>query len=205
MSRHPLAEIIAGQFAADIPFDGQLLTSETDAEQVPNVIAHSSGRLCLAYIFEDPGTINARIKYVYTDVGRTSFSFITLTPAGSVYPLEASLCELANGDIGIVYLGMSGTSFVLRRVVLSAEGAVVTADTQIASYVAADVIASPFVIRTDAPNYLLVYTKVDGSDYRIEKRTSSDFLTWSAESEIAPAGISTAALRRERFLEDEAS
>jgi hypothetical protein len=51
VSRRPLVEILSSSPTADIPFDGQKLTTESTAETAPNAITHSSGRLCVVYTF----------------------------------------------------------------------------------------------------------------------------------------------------------
>lgn len=73
-SRHPLIEIISSQSIADIPFDGQYLTSELTDESKPGVITHSTGRICGIYSY---GT--ATIKYFYTDTARTLYNFVDLS------------------------------------------------------------------------------------------------------------------------------
>ncbi len=193
-SRRPLIEIISKNSVNDIPFDGQLLTAQTLNEQKPNAIAHSSGRLCQIFSYgpNPPGT-ELWFKYVYTDAGRTTFNFVTISrPVSDIIFVEASLCELQNGNIGIIYYATQGTAHVLRFIILSVTGAVVVADTQIASYTSLYPIATPFVIKLADNSYLLIYTKKDGANYRIMKRTSSDFQTWSAESECSIGGLSGA-------------
>jgi hypothetical protein len=143
-SRHPLVEIIASQWTADIPFDGSLLTSETLNESKPNVITHSSGRLCAIFTFDQ--TPSAILKYVYTDITRSTFSFVTI-PANGV-PDEASLCEMDDGNILIVYRDVDGGNNRLRRLVVSPIGVVVSADALIESFATDSyVIQGPFVIK----------------------------------------------------------
>jgi hypothetical protein len=189
-SRHPIVEIVSSQATSDIPFDGQLLTEETTNESKPNVITHSTNRLCQIYLF---GTTS--FKYVYTDINRQEFNFVTITPPSLHTPIEATLCELANGNIGIVYICSysSPVSRQLRYLVISPEGVVVTADTQIGTdyAVATYLIDMPFVIRLINGTFLLVYyhKTVSGATYQIKKRTCpADFITWSAESECVITG-----------------
>jgi hypothetical protein len=186
-SRHPVVEIVSSQNTSDIPFDGQFLTEEATNETKPNVITHSTGRLCQVY------TYGSYFKYVYTDVERQEFNFVTITLSTSHVPIEATLCELENGNIGIIYISTIGAARHLRYIVLSPTGVVVTVDTLIASYTTATtVIDMPFVIRLANGTFLLVYYHytVAGTVYRIEKRTCpADFTTWSAESECSVGGL----------------
>jgi hypothetical protein len=182
-SRHPLIEIISQPSIADIPFNGQFLTTEIIDEQKPNVITHSSGRLCLIYSF---GSIPALLKYVYTDEERMEFHFIDLSLPISRIPIEASICELANEnkDIGIIYIATYGENYELRYRTISVVGAPGFDDTLIASYTSSNPIDSPFVIRLISGSFLLVYTKADDPDYFIIKRTVSDFEDWDDSEEF---------------------
>ena len=121
VSRRPLVEILSSSPAADIPFDGQKLTTESTAETAPNAITHSSGRLCVVYTFGSG--VSAQLKYVYTDTDRSTFSFVTVAAA---YLLDASLCEMGDGNIGIVCLTKDGTNYYLKTLILSPTGSVVS-------------------------------------------------------------------------------
>ena len=186
-SRRPLVEILSQNPIADIPFDGNILTAETDPEQKPNSIIHSSGRLCLVYHFDPTGATPPMIKYVYTDVDRGVFNIVNLT-IGSGDLKEASLCELANGNIGIVFI----QGLLLRYLIVTVEGVIVTSSTTIETFTSSYVIDMPFVVRLADNSYLLVYYKKTnaGPSYRIMKRTSANFTAWSAEAECSIGGTS---------------
>ncbi len=47
---------------------------------------------------------------------------------------------------------------------------------------------------------LLVYTKQSGSDWFLYSRTSTDFVTWSAESQMSVAGLTSTNIKRNAFL-----
>jgi hypothetical protein len=180
ISHHPIMEIISSKFTSDIPYLGQYLTSDLTASTKPNAISHSSGRLCLIYNYGA-----SKFKYVYTDTEKTSFYFteINLTPNGSV---EATLCELVDGNIGIIYISDLGTTRQLRYMIIDPTGEVVHVDTLIATYTESEkIIDMPFVIRLQNGTYLLVYyhQTVAGPSYVFMRRTSSDFVAWSSESE----------------------
>ncbi len=192
-SRRPLAEIISSPATADIPFIGQFLTSESTNEQKPNVITHSSGRLCLLYNFGSEGVL----KYVYTDIQRTTFTTVDLTPwppSPYAHPILGScLCELSGGNIGLIYICDDGATRYLRRMIISVTGDVVTADASIASYAETSyLIDMPFVTRLANAIYLLVYahqTIGSPNTCAIMKRTSANFMTWGAESECSISNL----------------
>lgn len=207
-SRHPIIEIISRNPVDDIPFDGQFLTSETINEQRPNVITHSSGRLCGIYLYEHTTpTPYPDFKYFYTDEERTIFNYVTLDSPIGIDFIEASICELVNGNIGIIYYAKSGTNHRLYFKIITVTGSQVVADTQIATYTSAYVLGTPFVIKLANDSYLLVYTKVDGASYRIMKRTSPiepdpdlDFRNWSAESILSIGGLSASVRKYDTSL-----
>lgn len=194
-SRRPLAEILSSSFAPDIPFDGQLLTSETTNEQKPNVIAHSSGRLCTLYAF---GT--RYLKFVYTDTDRTVFTPVTIDAGSGHTVIDASLCEISGGNVGIIYLETSGGNYNLRAMVLSPTGAVVFAASTIGTHPTTDWANAPFVQRLASGTYLLVYAYKTGTTYSIQKKTSSDFAAWSASSECVISGLTSTKRRNNPAL-----
>jgi len=121
-SRHPLVEIVSAQKGDDIPFDGTYLTPEIFNEYSPSVIAHSSGRLCLAYCYGPDANDDSGIKYVYTDTDRTTFNTVTIELYTSdAYEMKSvAICEMTNGNIGIICLVDDSSANVyrlLRRVV----------------------------------------------------------------------------------------
>ena len=196
LSRHPIVEIISSQLVDDIPFDGALLTAETTNEDKPNLITHSSGRLCLVYTFDSPTAV---LKYCYTDSDRTMFTTVTIDPPSNHEFVEASLCELANGDIGIVYHArrLSDQYHILRQMVLTVEGEVVSADSQIAAYVLPTAVYNPWISRLQNGSFLLVYVKKDGANWYIMKRTAAagSFGSFGAESALSISGFNIADAR----------
>lgn len=191
-SRHPLVEIVSAQRGNDIPFDGSFLTSETFNEYAPAMIAHSSGRIVLAYVYYD-GT-KSGIKFVYTDTARTEFTTVTL----DLYTYTASeiksvsLCEMTGGDIGMILLveDKGSSLYRLARRIYTATGTAVS-NAEIANWSSATYTADPWVQTIGTNSYLLVYGKKSGSAYYIYKRTSSDFLTWGSETQLSISGLTS--------------
>lgn len=192
-AHNPIIEIISYGLTDDIPFDGQFLTHETTNEQKPNIILHSSGKLVFVYNY---GT--ASLEFVTTDAGKTEFSHVNLSRTSlgcsSIETiLEASLCEMSDTNIGIVFITSDTSNYYLRRAIITISGTV-NSTGQIASYLKSSysLIKSPFVIILSDDSYYLVYI-LDDSSYlsKVYKRTSSDFITWSSEAEISISGLST--------------
>jgi hypothetical protein len=193
-SRHPLCEIISAQKGDDIPFDGTFLTPETFNEFSPSVIAHSSGRLCLAYCYGPDSDDDCGIKYVYTDTDRTIFHTVTIELyTSSAYVMKSiSICEMSDGNIGLVYLvdDTSNHLYRLLRRIVTVTGTAVS-NAEIASWSHDTYTSDPWVSTIDTNSYLLVYGKISGADYYIYKRTSADFATWSAESALSIGGLTS--------------
>lgn len=189
ISHKPIVEIISSKLSTEMPFDGQFLTSDPTPETKPNTITHSSGRLCLIYT----DGISPGFTYVYTDIERTIFNFVHLSLPSDHTPIEATLCELTDGNIGIVYVATYGTYRKLYYLILSITGEIIPIDDPlIAEYVIATyVIDNPFISRLQNGTYLLVYYHKTVSEltYKIQKRTSGDFITWSEESECEIDGL----------------
>lgn len=186
VSRRPLVEILSSSPAADIPFDGQKLTTESTAENAPNAITHSTGRLCAVYTFGSGQT--AQLKYVYTDTSRSTFSFAAVSAA---YLVEASLCEMGDGNLGVVCLAKDSTNYYLKTLIFSPTGAIVTALATIATIAVANWVGSPAVVRLSSGTHILAYAYKTGTTCSIQKRTSADFSSWSAASACSIGGLST--------------
>ena len=187
MSRKPIVEIISAGTVADIPFDGQQLFDTLTNEQKPNVITHSSGRLCLIYTFGNA------FRYVYTDPARTEFHSVDISVTAGQTAVEATLCEVDSGHVGIVYYSTTGANQILRRMIISPTGEILTAVADIQSYGATHhILSAPFVVRLANGSYFLVYAHKnidDGNTYSISKRTSTDFVTWSPEGTCSIGGL----------------
>ena len=193
-SRHPLVEITSSQRNADIPFDGSFLTGETFNEFGPNVIPHSTGRLCAAYCYGPDGDGDCGIKYVYTDVARTEFTEVGIELyTTTAYVMKGvSICEMTGGNIALVYLVDDTSSHVYRllRRIITVTGTAVS-NAEIANWSHDTFTSDPWVTTLTTNSYLLVYGKKSGSDYFIYKRTSSDCVTWSAESALSIADLTS--------------
>ena len=194
-SHHIIAEIKNAGGQA-IPFDGKLLTAETTDESNPNVITHSTGRICTISVF---GT--DKLQYIYSDIARKTFeTTVTLDDTtdlglgGAVTITDCSIVELADATIGLVFVCYDGSNYYLRQSVLSIAG-VVASNALIETYAISTYpeIRSPFCILMASGDYLLVYIIEDTTpEWNVNMRTCGDFSTWSAEAAITPAGITTA-------------
>ncbi len=191
--RRPMIDIIVRAGVSAIPFQGNLLTTESVNENSPNCIAHSSGRICLAYYYGSDGSAPYySIKYVYSDIDRTYFT--TATYANTNFnAIGIDLCELADGNIGIVWIenNTNAHQYQLKRKIVTVTGEEVSAAT-INSWSYGVYTSGPTVVyNVEGGNYIMVYAKISGSDYYLYQRTSADFITWSGEMAISIGGLTS--------------
>ena len=213
-TRHPLVEIKSYSTISDIPFAGTFLTNETFDEYDPAVIAHSDGRLCLAYLYgPDPASSSSDedigIKYVYSDINRSYFTTVTIplydSFSGANYTLEhLSLCEMADGNIGMVLLIKdltAGTNYYILYRIITVEGEAVS-DGEIDHWSTGYWTSDPYVYLVEAQSssdsdaYMVVFTKQSASNYIFQKYTSSDFESWTGPTTMSIGGLTSTLYKR---------
>lgn len=196
MDRHPLVEVISDQWTSAIPFDGQYFNDYTTDETLPEIIMHSSGRITGLYA---SGESPLNLMFLYTDTNRTTWYSRQINLGGN-YTLDGmSLTELANGDIGITWIdtwaGISTSR--LRTMVVDEDGDTVTAASTVESWNTNNYwVDSPNVIKISGETtYLLTYAYNDvnagggSGEYRLHKRTSSNFTSWNTGEELGIGGL----------------
>ena len=187
-TRHPLCKILSVENVPAIPFNGELLSTATPNEQHPAARVHSTGRLVVAFAVD--GTTDI-LRYGYTDTSRTFFTYVDLTLTLGCVCGEVAFCELADGNIGLIWEETySGTRTIKYRKVTAVgvdlapavTGTILTNNT-------ADFFTGPCVERMADDSYLMVYGVMDGTHYHLYRRTSADFVTWAAAAEIDTSGL----------------
>ena len=151
-TRHPLVDITSFQRVPDIPFDGELLHTVTRSEREPVCLVHSSGRLIAASLYGVNGSGSYGINYTYTDMERTEFTHVDITLSAN--PSGISIVELANGNIGMVYI--DGT-YNLRYRIITPLGVAVSSGT-IATWTSTAG-SSHVWVSTVGSDYMVVYVK----------------------------------------------
>ena len=188
INHRPLVEIVSSPASAAIPLRGNYLNPSTDAESDPNIIETSTGRLAMVFVQDD------ELQYYYTDINKISWNIVV---GLCTFPItDASLCELTNGNIGIVVnVDFSEGQYGIKYIIITPTGTIVTSETDIIAS-QTNWLSAPYVIALADSTYLLVYAEGTGgppsqaNTYYLQKRTSSDFASWSAASEITLSGLS---------------
>ena len=175
-SRHPLVEIKSAPLTPDIPFDGVVFSPASTHELHPFVFNHSSSITIVLYASDNNIVFNS------TNADGTQFTNLDLLTPTVVSRTGITACELVSGLIGILWF--EGT-YVLKSMIVDVEGTVVTAPATIASWSSTIGSHISVVYDTVAELYYMVYAKTaTGPEYYLYKRTSANFLSWSAESAI---------------------
>lgn len=199
-SHHPLIEILSMEMTPSIPFVGSFLDAASDnMESYPAMFTHSSGRLSLVFAdstdtFDHTG--GWAVNYAYTDTSRSAWAAYdrhTITAESHFEGLGA--CELSDATIGVVYFQHTGATRVLKYMILPETGGAALNAATIATE--GDVyVSGPCVIKLADDSYFMAYVLYDvgTAHYHLYTRTSADFATWSAASEIDFGSVSTTVL-----------
>lgn len=187
-TRSPLCRILSCENVDAIPFNGEFLSTATVNEQHPAVAIHSTDRLFGAYAVGPDNTNHYYLRYIYTDTDRTYFTVVDFDLGAYHVAGEVSVCELADGSIGLIWIETaSGTTYVkYRNITVAGENLDPAVTGTIFAQASTAFLSGPFVVTLSDDTYLMVYGAQDGdSHYHLYRRTSADFVTWSAASEIS--------------------
>jgi hypothetical protein len=202
-SRHPLVEIISKEWAASIPMDGQYLDTTTNPEKYPNAITLSDGSLVTVCSYVASGA--GYIRYRYSDAERMYFTTVDIALGSGETINDLSLCELADGNVGIMYISTDGSYRRLKSRIVTPPGVAVGSVTTIRTFAAKTTwVSGPFVTKLADDSYLAVFSEVvtgdDPDHYHLYKYTSSNFTSWTGPTEIAPSGLDDTLYKRNPSL-----
>lgn len=185
--RRPLVELKSVQSSSSIPFQGTPFNYNTTDEDKSALLYHSTGILVSIWARSGSLIIN------YSDSDKITWTEVTLyTYSGDITSLD--ICEKSDGNIGIVYVRVfSGTEYITQATVNSS-GSVVSAASTISSYNSDYDINGISLELMNNGSYIISYSKYDESvspDYGLYTRTSNDFSSWAAESEVTTGFTAT--------------
>ncbi|MBW2591843.1 MAG: hypothetical protein JRE58_02365 [Deltaproteobacteria bacterium] len=172
-----------------IPTSGNYFNFLTEKEEEPHIISLSTGRLGVVLERIYVGTGTPRIHYLYTPTDRSEWTEVLISPHSYYDPC---ICELANGNVGVVVKCNND----LYYKIITPTGATVT-DWTLLYDPGTNWVANPYVIKLANDSYLLVYPEGTGTPpsesntYSLQMRTSSNFTSWSASTDITPAAFAS--------------
>lgn len=181
-SRKPLCRILSKENAASIPFDGAFLNNSSAInEQHPSAVVHSTGRLFVAFMV-GPSAGNYTLRYGYTDVDQTYYTYVDFTLSAFRVGGEVTVCELADGNVGLIWAETyAGTRTVkYRKITVTGADLSPAVTGTILTNATSAFFAGPAVAKLADDSYLMVYGAMDGANYNLYYRTSADFVTWAA-------------------------
>ena len=189
MERQPAIELISEEFLASIPFQGNSFGIAQGGTFRPHLIQHSSGRLCNAYVDG-----SNELQWMFTDTARNQWTTVDLSAITTDADYVTAV-ELADGNIGLVYLTSWSGDKILRQATITPQGVVVTSESTIEDLNNAYEYSQPYVTRLSSGTYYLTYTQKDSAtpDYKVLKRTCTTWGSWTSSSDVTPSGLNTEA------------
>jgi len=191
ISHKPIIEMISQQDADVIPIHGNYFNTDSNLEQDPNVIVTSEGRLAAIYDYAFTGSYVNGFKYLYTPTDRSEWIAVTVTKPYAATATYPCLCELTDGNIGIVFK----CSGKLYWKIITPTGTLVTDSTELYDP-SGNWLGHPYVVTLANDNYLLVFPEgtetppnTDGS-YYLKSIITSGFTSWGSPSTITLTGLS---------------
>ena len=186
INHRPIVELTSSPMGDIVPVAGNYFNTLSTAEYEPQIISMSTGRL--AVILQRSGDL----YYLYTPTDRSEWIEVLVTHPYVTNASDPCICELANGNIGIIFV-VDQTSLYYK--IITPTGTIVTDFTLIESGIAW--VGNPYVITLVNDTYLLVYSEGTGTPpdtsktYYLKQRTSSNFTSWNAATDITPAAFSS--------------
>lgn len=184
ISHRPIVKITSSPAESTVPYRGNNFNTGSYIEKNQDLIVTSTGRLANLYVR------GGNLYLYYSDTARTQWQTPVQIADLANEILSASICELANNDLGIILIT---DAYDLKYMIISQVGAIVTAPTNIQTGLSW--LGAPSVITLANNTYLLVYSQGTGvapdtaNDYYLYSRTSSNFTSWSATSAITLTGL----------------
>jgi len=184
INHRPVIKLKSSPAESAIPYRGNNFNTGSYIEENRDLIATSTGRLANLYVRGE------NLYYYYTNTDRNEWLLPVEIADLADEILSASLCELANNNLGIILVT---DNYDLMYMIISQTGSVVTAPTAIQTGLSW--LGAPSVTTLANGDYLLVYPQGTGeapdtaNDYYLYKRTASDFTSWGSASALTLTGL----------------
>lgn len=171
--RNPNARVYVQRNYDSIPFEGKTIHSTDTNERYPQHILHTDGRMCLVYSKYITAASKYQLHFKSTNIARTVWNTaVDLIATSSVDWYEPAIIQINSGNnLGII---VSRNDTDLYSLIVNTSGVVQTAiaDTAING-------THPTLTKISS-TYWLAYERSGVLYYR----TSADFSTWSAETNL---------------------
>jgi len=199
-SRHPICELTVGKGAADIPFPANAgFSADANEQYYPTSTVLSDGKMAVFYI----GNSYSEVRCLFSDAARTAWgNYSTLWSESGTKWSYLECCPLDDGNIGAVSwgYGSSSTAEKLTSFRVSTAGALLNRteieNTDTGSYTR----QGCCLVHAGTNSYAIIYIKYSGGNYVVYKRTSSDFISWSAASTLTIPGLTAGRVIKEPDL-----
>src|SRR5512139_3708374 len=120
-SRNPRLKILSNSLIDSLPMDGTYFNTSDSGEYHPSFIEHSNGRLYGVYARENSLNNAALLTLIYSDVDKTEWN--TAQIRSNTYPISGiSMCEMTDGNLGIVFVDDEGANSYLKALVADTDG-----------------------------------------------------------------------------------
>ncbi|RLE64482.1 MAG: hypothetical protein DRJ38_05410, partial [Thermoprotei archaeon] len=177
-SRRPCAKVLLTSGTISIPFEGQAFTPQIESEFTPAVINHISGRYCIVFTrnVDVSGVTKRHLHFKNSDVNKYTFNsavdLVSVIPQNDYDYYNPCLVAIGTANIGIV-VNREGTLFSM--IVSASTGNIVTDLTNL------NITGEHPTLFKMGTDYWLMYERSGELYYK----TSTDFVTWSAESLVS--------------------
>lgn len=195
--RHPLAKVLLRKIVSDIPLSKNSgVSPDGNAQTAPGVTDLADGSIVVFYAGEhSSGYAYRQLRMFKSDAAQTTFEpFIsileTTTPITKV-----DVVKIDETTFGVVYQAGSGSSYEVRAIKVSIDGAIIT-NTQLWS----GSNATGICVEKTGSTYTVVMTSLYGGAYYVSVRPSSDFSTWGTSSNLTIGGRVTTQILQDPCL-----
>ncbi|MDY0324796.1 MAG: hypothetical protein RBQ87_01315 [Candidatus Cloacimonadaceae bacterium] len=186
MERLPIVKMFSTTYLPEIPFDGSIFNPDfTENEVAPNMIRLSDDSLAILY--SEPRY--DRVYFMRSDADKLQFTQPVVIYDSVLGGQTPCMVELPNGNIGVILVG--GTDGLIRRMVITPAGEVVTALSTIQDWSTSYTISGGTVVKLANGTYMAAIGILNESTgvWSIGRYASADFLTWGAISYFSLPGL----------------
>ncbi|MDX9788885.1 MAG: hypothetical protein RBT11_19065 [Desulfobacterales bacterium] len=186
MERLPIVKMSSSTYLPELPFDGSIFNPNfAENEVAPNMIRLSDDSLAILY--SEPQY--DRVYFMRSDADKLQFTQPVVIYDGVSSEFIPCMVELPNGNIGVILVDVPNG--LIRRMVITPAGAVVTALSTIQDWSTSYTISGGTVVKLANGTYMAAIGILNESTgvWSIGSYASADFLAWGAISYFSLPGL----------------